>query len=62
MDVLEPRQVEGTGGLAWASTRVRISKTGDSVKVSKFEGTVRAVEVGILPGERIIQTIAPHDL
>ena len=59
MDVLEPRQVEGTGGLAWASTRVRISKTGDSVKVAKFEGTVRAVEVGILPGERIIQTIAP---
>ena len=62
MDILEPRQVEGTGGLAWASTRVRVSKTGDSVKVSKFEGTVRAVEVGILPGERIIQTIAPHDL
>ena len=62
MEVLEPRQVEGTGGLAWASTRVRISKTGDSVRVSKFEGTVRAVEVGILPGERIIQTIDPHDL
>jgi len=57
MDVVEPSQVDGTGGLAWANTRVLVSKTGDSVKVSKFEGVVRAVEVGIHPGERIIQTI-----
>ena len=62
MDVLEPSLVEGTGALAWANTRVRLSKTGDSVKVSKFEGIVRAVEVGILPGERIIHTITPEDL
>ena len=62
MDVLEPSLVERTGSLAWANTRVRLSKTGDSVKVSKFEGIVRAVEVGILPGERIIHTIAPEDL
>ena len=61
MDVLEPSQVEGTGALAWANTRVRLSKTGDSVKVSKFEGIVRAVEVGILPGERIIHTITTED-
>ena len=60
MEVLEPSQVEGTGALAWANTRVRLSKTGDSVKVSKFEGIVRAVEVGILPGERIIRTITPE--
>ena len=62
MDILEPSQVEETGTLAWANTRVRISKTGDSVKVSKFEGIVRAVEVGILPAERIIHTIRPEDL
>ncbi len=62
MDILEPSQVDGTGALAWASTRVRVSKTGDSVKVSKFEGIVRAVEVGNLPGERIIQTISPEHL
>ena len=62
MDILEPSQVEGTGALAWANTRVRLSKTGDSVKVSKFEGIVRAVEVGNLPGERIIQTITPEEL
>jgi hypothetical protein len=60
MDVLEPSLVDGTGALAWANTRVRLSKTGDSVKVSKFEGIVRAVEVGILPGERIIHTITPE--
>jgi anaerobic selenocysteine-containing dehydrogenase len=61
MDVLEPSQVDGTGALAWANTRVRLSKTGDSVKVSKFEGIVRAVEVGILPGEQIIRTITPEE-
>ena len=62
MDVLEPSRVEQTGALAWANTRVTISKTGDSVKVSKLEGIVRAVEVGNLPGERIIRTITPEEL
>ena len=62
MDVLSPRQVDGTGSFAWASTRVRVSRTPSSIKVSKFEGIVRAVEVGILPGERIIQTISPDEL
>ncbi len=62
MDVLSPRQVDGTGAFAWASTRVRVSRTPSSIKVSKFEGIVRAVEVGNLPGERIIQTISPGEL
>jgi len=62
MAILEPSQVEGTGALAWANTRVRVSPTGGSVKVSKFEGVVRAVEVGITSGERIIQTIVPEEL
>ncbi len=61
MDILEPSVVEGTGALAWAGTRVKLSKTGDSVKVSKFEGIVRAVEVGVFPGERIILTISPEE-
>ncbi|HIM36723.1 MAG TPA: 4Fe-4S ferredoxin [Dehalococcoidia bacterium] len=61
LDILEPAQVEGTGSLAWANTWVNVSKTDDSVKVAKFEGIVRAVEIGILPSERIIQTITPED-
>ena len=61
LDILEPAQVEVTGSLAWANTWVNVSKTEDSVKVAKFEGIVRAVEIGILPSERIIQTITPED-
>ena len=57
MDIVEPSQVDGTGSLAWANTRVLVTKTGDSAKVSKLEGIVRAVEIGNHPGERIIQTI-----
>ena len=62
MAILEPSQVEGTGALAWANTRVKVSPTGDSVKVSKFEGIVRAVEIGITSGERIIQTVPAEDI
>lgn len=62
MEILEPVSVGGTGGLAWASTNVRVTPTGTSVKVSKFEGIVRAVEVGITPGERIIQTVPAEEL
>ena len=61
MKILEPTQVEHTGALAWASTRVRIRRTGDSVKVSKFEGIVPAREIGITAGERIIKTVTPGD-
>jgi molybdopterin-containing oxidoreductase family iron-sulfur binding subunit len=62
MDILEPNQVDGTGALAWNNTWVRVTKTGDSVKVAKLEGTVRAVEVGIMPSERIIHTITPEEI
>ncbi|MCI0797567.1 MAG: molybdopterin-dependent oxidoreductase [Chloroflexi bacterium] len=62
MSILEPSLVDGTGSLAWANTRVTITPTGNSVKVSKFEGIVRAVEVGNTPGERIIRTIGVEDL
>ena len=62
MEILDPANVEGTGGLAWASTSVRVTPTGTSVKVAKFEGIVRAVEIGNTPGERIIQTVPTEDL
>lgn len=57
--ILEPTRVVGTGSLAWAGTRVRVAKTGESVSISKLEGNVRAVEVGTLPAEEIIKTIEP---
>ena len=57
MNILAPSQVEGTGALAWANTRVRVLPTGDSVRISKLEGQVRAVEVGITAAEQIIQTV-----
>ena len=61
MDILETTQVKETGSLAWAGTRVRLSKTGDSVSISKLEGDARAVEIGILPSEEIIKTIRPEN-
>ena len=62
MDILEPSQVEGTGALAWANTTVTLTPTGTSIKVSKFEGIVRAVEVGNTEAERIIITVHPEEL
>ena len=61
MDILETTQVEGTGSLAWAGTRVKVSKTGESVSISKLEGDARAVEIGLTPAEDIIKTIAPEN-
>ena len=61
MDLLETTLVKDTGSLAWAGTRVRLSKTGDSVKISKLEGDARAVEIGITPAEEIIKTIKPEN-
>jgi len=61
MDLLETTLVKDTGSLAWAGTRVRLSKTGDSVKISKLEGDARAVEIGITPAEEIIKTIRPEN-
>ena len=58
-DILEPTRVAGPESLAWAGTRVRISPTGESVNVSKLEGNVRSVEVGLSAAEEIIKTVAP---
>ena len=57
VEILAPSRVDGSDSLAWAGTRVAVSGTGASMKVSKFEGNVRAVEIGIHEGERIIHTI-----
>ena len=40
LDVLSPLKDKETGALAWAATRVKIIKTGNWVRLSKFEGTV----------------------
>ena len=40
LDVLSSVKDKDTGALAWAATRVKISKTGNWVRLSKFEGTV----------------------
>jgi hypothetical protein len=58
---LETTRVKDTGSLAWAGTRVRVSKTGESVSISKLEGDARAVEIGLTPAEDIIKTIAPEN-
>ena len=39
MDALAPATDEDTGALAWAATRVRVEKTGDWVRLPKFENT-----------------------
>ena len=58
-EILEPTRVAGPETLAWAGTRVLISRTDESVNVSKLEGSTRAVEIGLSPAEEIIKTIAP---
>ena len=58
-EILEPTKVAGTDTLAWASTQVVISPTGESVNISKLEGNARSVEIGLSPAEEIIKTIAP---
>ena len=57
-NILSPDTDENTGALAWAATRVRLEKTGDWVRLPKFENTApdRAVD----KDERIIK-ITNHD-
>ncbi|MBM3943178.1 MAG: 4Fe-4S ferredoxin [SAR202 cluster bacterium] len=61
MDLLDGAQVQGSGGLAWAAARVRVTATGTSRRVSKFEGTSMAREIGETPGERIIHITSPSN-
>jgi menaquinone reductase, molybdopterin-binding-like subunit len=63
ISILGPSQVEGTGALAWASNRARISSTGQSIRIPKFEGDFTSREIGNQidpnPGEEIIKTVTP---
>ena len=47
-----------TGALAWAATRVTISKTGNWVRLPKFENT--APELTEDEEQRVVK-ITPHD-
>jgi anaerobic selenocysteine-containing dehydrogenase len=40
LDALSPLKDKETGALAWAATRVKINKTGNWVRLPKFEGVV----------------------
>ena len=55
-EVLAPRVDRDTGALAWAATRVKVSKTGKWARLSKLEGTVPAIS---LPGQPIVQVMRP---
>jgi len=39
LTILENKTDENTGGLAWAATRVEIAKTGDWMRLPRFENT-----------------------
>ena len=40
MSIVSPLKDGQTNALAWSATRVRINKTGEWVRLPKFEGTV----------------------
>ena len=52
LGILEPTEDTETGALAWAGTRVRLTKTRDRAGLPKLEGKELAVQ---LKGEEIIQ-------
>ncbi len=55
--------VNDAGAVAWGADRVRVSATGESLRISKFEGEFGAREIGneILnnPGEEVFKTVSP---
>ena len=63
LGILDAAKVNETGALAWAGNRVRLADTGESLRVSKFEGEFGAREIGnqIInnPGEEVIKTVNP---
>jgi molybdopterin-containing oxidoreductase family iron-sulfur binding subunit len=50
--LLAPLVDEGSGALAYAATRVRLTRTGRHVDVPKMEGTVPAYQI---PGQEVIK-------
>ncbi|HZA24288.1 MAG TPA: hypothetical protein VFA32_17070, partial [Dehalococcoidia bacterium] len=65
LSILAPSPVENTGALAWASNRVNITPTGESIRISKFEGEFTSREIGNQidnnPGEEVIRTTSPGE-
>jgi anaerobic selenocysteine-containing dehydrogenase len=49
LDIVEPLEVAGTGGLAWAATRVMITKTADAPSFTRLDKRTRPHE-GHAPG------------
>ena len=64
LSILEGSMVDGTGALAWAGNRVKVSATGESIRISKFEGEFTSREIGNQidnnPGEEVIKTTSPE--
>jgi anaerobic selenocysteine-containing dehydrogenase len=56
LSVLVPLTEKYTGALAWAATRVSVTKTGRHIDVPRFEGNVPAIEAD--PG-RVIKIASP---
>ena len=54
LDLLSASHVTENGALAWAGHRARVSATGQSMKISKFEGIFPARLIGHTPGEAVI--------
>ena len=54
LDLLSASHVTENGALAWAGHRAQVSATGQSLKVSKFEGVFPARLIGHTPGEAVI--------
>ena len=65
LGILDPKLVNEAGALAWAGNRVRLTPTGESLRVSKFEGEFSAREIGneIInnPGEEVIKTVTAEE-
>jgi hypothetical protein len=64
LDLLSVSQVTENGSLAWAANKVSISGTGESMRVSKFEGSYTAREIvngDAASGERIIKTVSGEE-
>ena len=55
LDLLPAEPTTETGGLAWASVRVQVTATGESLKVAKFEGAFPAREIALGEGEEVIK-------
>ena len=56
-DVLAQKVDGQSGALAWAATRVKVTKTGNWTRLSKLEGTVLPEA---LPGQPIVQVTRPQ--